>query len=352
MKKNEGKTISCIIIGDFGKDLDDEHTLAMAAGLQRAGFIELLAVVGNLGPAEGRAAIAKGTLKQVGLGHVPVGIGTPVFSGSKAFPYETDIPYVADSSELVRSGEELIVETLSQVEDNSVTLVLQSGMTDAMCLLLRHEELCVQKVAQVAMMAGVQQTGGSVALTGKFIQPDDSSNVTFDWSSGAWLYARLQELGIPMVITTRHAAYACQLPFRVYDDMEQTGNPVGICLKARQQHSMEHLWKAACAPEGAEIRGTLPPRCNRSWFVNVFCAGKDPGDVDEIWPHTDRFNLYDPMNLLVAIPEIRNRFFNPKAITVLDTEHVIVGVSAENHGIAAESALREFMVEMEISGLS
>ena len=46
----------------------------MLAGMYKENRLNLLAVVGNLAPAKERAAIARGTLNQIGLSHVPVGI--------------------------------------------------------------------------------------------------------------------------------------------------------------------------------------------------------------------------------------------------------------------------------------
>lgn len=343
------KKTNIVIIGDFGKDLDDEHALVVAAGLQKAGYIKLLAVIGNLAPAEGRAAIAKGTLNNLGMSNVPVGVGLSVFEGIE-YPYEDKVPYI-DFDGLF-NGSELMVEILTDAENKSITLVLQSGLSDASKLLREHEDLFVEKIKSVVIMGGVQNHCSNISLTGKFLQPDDANNVTYNWSDGVWLYARLQELHVPMVIITRNAAYGCQIPFVIYDDMEKTGNPVGVCLKGRQQPSLEHLWKAACAPENADIRGTLPPRCNREWFIDTFCDGNDPGQsVESIWSYTGCFNLYDPINLIAAIPEIRDKFFNWETVNVMGTSHIVIGVSPDNNGIKDEAGLREFMISMEVNGL-
>jgi len=344
-----------IIVGDFARDLDDEHTLVLAAGLQKAGLIKLCGVIGNLLPAKERAKVAKGTLNELGLSNVPVGIGSDVVKSADIHEYEVgSVPYIASEEELFPWDNALhSFLTGYSLNDEKVTLVLQSGLTDAVELLRDDEYLFQGVVEEVVIMGGIQAQGDDVMLTGKYMQSDDAHNVTYDWPSGAWLYAKLQELGIPMIITTRNTAYACQIPFSIYDEMEKTGNPVGKCLKDRQKPSLEALWTAACAPEDASIRGTLPPRCNREWFIDTFCDSKDPGDnIHEIWPYTGKFNLYDPMNLLVAVPELRKEYFQATEVSVLGTRHLIVGVSPKNNGIKNVDLLREFIVNTELSGLT
>jgi len=341
-----------IIIGDFTRDLDDEHTLIVAAFLHKLGLINLIAVVGNLKPAMCRARVAKGTLQQLGLGDIPVGFGTEVFEDLKVLPHETNIPYMADESEVVE-GYELLTQTLEDANPNSITLVLQSGLTDAANLLRRQEALLKEKVSLISIMGGVQADGSELRLTGKYVQPDDAANITYDWSSGVWLYARCLELNIPMSVLTRHAVYAAQIPFSVYDQMQATGNPIGKCLKKRQKPALQDLWKKACSPAGSKVRETLPPTRDRNWFVQVFCDGIDP-QVDgsgDIWPHIGKFNLYDPMNLVSVVPVLRDRFFSPTFLKVNDTTHLVIGVSKENHGVKDENELRSFLVEAEVNAL-
>jgi hypothetical protein len=341
-----------IIIGDFARDLDDEHTLLIAAILHKLGLINLLAVIGNLKPAKERARVAKGTLKQLGLGDILVGVGTDVFTGSKTFPYEAKVPYMADENEVV-DGYELLVKTLESAEPKSITLVLQSGLTDAVKLLQTQEELFKKKITLVAIMGGVQEDENELMFTGKYIQPDDAANITYDWSSGVWLYARLEELNIATSILTRFAVYASQIPFEMYDQMELTGNPVGKCLKDRQKPALQSLWEAACSLADSEVRGTLPPSRDRKWFVKTFCDGNDPqiDDGADIWPYVGKFNLYDPMNFISAVPVLRDRFFEPVEAIINGVKHLIIGVSEEVHGVKDVEGLRQFLVEAEVEAL-
>lgn len=341
--------MNIIMYGDFGMDLDDEFAAVMLKHLINTQNVNVLAVIANLCPAIERAAIIKGTLNELGLENIPVGVGTEVVP-LKQYKYEKDIPYATRAGLL--NGKELAVNALQKAEDNSVTLVLNSGLTDVTELLTEHQELFTRKVKSVSIMGGVQTLNDEVHLTGHYIQPDSANNITFDWPSGVWLFAKLQDLGIPMTIVTRNAAYAAQVKFSIYDKMEETGNPIGKCLKSRQEPALEKLWIAAnAAPDDLKVRGTLPPDRDRQWFLDVFCGGKDPGEVESIWPYTAAFNLYDPMNLLFSIDSIVNEFANVTKVNVKGTEHKVIGVSSKNHGIKNIDNMISLMESMILNSL-
>ena len=65
-----------ILFTDPGQDLDDELALIMLASLTRRKYVRPIAVVANLHPSLERARLAKGTLTQLGLGDVPVAVGS------------------------------------------------------------------------------------------------------------------------------------------------------------------------------------------------------------------------------------------------------------------------------------
>ncbi len=342
-----------VIIGDFLKDLDDEHALCLAAYLHKQGLIQLLCVIANLKPASVRARGAKGTLKLLGLPYVPVGIGMDV-CGTVTHPYELDIPYLAGLHEVTFDGPALLQQTLEVAADQSVVLVLQSGFTDAAALLATRPGLCLRKISHVAIMGGVVTADGAVCLDeGGFLVPDNANNNMFDWPAALAVYTQLQKLGIPFVVTTKKAAYACQVPRSMYNLMTETGNPIGPCLTRRQVPAIESWWQAACAPPGSEVRGILPPDRNRRWFIDVYCGGRDPGipDYAPIWEYVQGLNLYDPINLVAAVPKLLAQFFEPTEVVVTGTTQRVIGVSKEKHGIKNPAALRDFIINGELSSL-
>lgn len=360
-----------IVIGDFGEDLDDEVTTLLidgerrrrellflnTMGSRRQNLFELRAVVANLAPPAERARLAKGTLKALNQPTVPVGVGTDCGNavGEKGKKL-TGISYMATADE-VEPGEPLLVRALTEAEDGSITLVLISGLTDIASVLRNHSDLVKQKVHSVAIMGGINVVKGTddVLLDEQgFMTPDDAANNKFDMESAKYTYRRFQELGIPLVILTRFASGACQVPRSFYDDLAATGHPVGIKLRNSQKLSIQALWYRANLPADDEKREKLPARCDKTWFCNTFCAGKglDRTGDDEIWDLIVGFNLYDPMTLVAAIPDLRRKFFEPVTVTVQGVEHLVIGVSKDKHGVKEVQALREYMVQRCIESLT
>ena len=365
----EYKDIRFVIVGDFGKDLDDEDTVVFQDGERRArnmafvnteggrrqDLFELAAVVANLAPPVQRARLAKGTLRQLGQPGVPVGIGTDCGNSPNGHDHEfVNIPYMADEADL-EDGAALLVRTLEAADDKSITMVLISGLTDVAGLLRTHADLVRAKVSTVAIMGGVKISGDAVFVNDEgYMEPDTAANNAFDMESAKYVYRKLQEIGVPLVILTREAAYACKVPRKFYDDLADTGHPVGIKLRDSQKGSIESLWRRANLPAEHPDRGTLPARCDKEWFCNTFCKGqgKDRTGDDSIWDLVQSFNLYDPMTLIAAVPELRDRFYDPVVVKVCETEHLIIGVSKTLHGVKDAAALADYMVQRCIDSLS
>lgn len=361
--------IRFVIVGDFGKDLDDEDTVVFqdgerrhrdmsfvsTEGSRRQDLFELAAVVANLAPPIQRARLAKGTLRQLGQPNVPVGIGTDCGNSPKGHDHEfANIPYMAEEADL-ENGAELLVRTLEAADDNSITLVLISGLTDVAELLRGHADLVRSKVCSTAIMGGVKVANDQVVFDADgYMEPDTAANNAFDMESAKYVYRRLQEIGVPLVILTREAAYACKVPRKFYDDLADTGHPVGIKLRDSQKGSIESLWRRANMPADHAERGTLPARCDKDWFCNTFCngQGKDRTGDDSIWDLVQSFNLYDPMTLIAAVPELRSRFYDPVSVKIGETEHLIIGVSKTLHGVKDASSLAAYMVQRCLDSLT
>ena len=65
-----------IAISDPGKDPDDEDVLVLFGSLVQTGFVHLAAYIANLAPSDQRARLMAGSMKTLGLPHVPFGVGT------------------------------------------------------------------------------------------------------------------------------------------------------------------------------------------------------------------------------------------------------------------------------------
>lgn len=328
-----------VMIGDFGKDLDDENALLYGVGAHKAGEINLAAVVANLSPALLRARIARGMLEYLGI-DIPVGLGTSCNVEDDTQEYEANIPYLSKNTDFI-DGQKLIKDTLEKAADKSVVLLLNSGLTDAAELMKSDPLLCKRKLFRVAIMGGVVCEGGQIKLDAKGgMTPDDAANNSFDPKSAEFVYEWLQSENIPMSVLTRNAAYACKFDIGFYESLATVNDTIGLGIRDRQRPATEHLWKAANAPAGSEIRGTLPDRCTRKWFVDAYLDGIDPGNVENIWDPTLKIGTfqYDPLNVASMV---RPELFAPTKITVDKTEHQVIGVSPTETGIADTNHLRK-----------
>lgn len=346
-----------VVIADPGKALDDEEMFILIAHAQRLGLVNLLAVVANLHPSNRRAALAKGTFKLLGMGHVPIGIGNPVVK--RPVQDESDfahVTYLADESELV-PGDLLLIETLHRAEPKSITLLLVSALTDATILLAAHQSLFVEKIERVVIMGGVTklETEESPFFDEDgFLTPDSAVNNYYDMAAAQFLYRRLQELNLPMTVLSRHPAYAGKLPRSVYDLMRATDNPVGLRLASFYARYMSDFWSTVNSPPRDPEHKGLPARWNRQLFLESFCVGASgeglsgSDDVSHILTHS---TFSDPMALVATIPAWRDQFFQPLSVTTGDGTHLLIGLSRSRHGLRDRERLGNFMVEGILSGL-
>jgi hypothetical protein len=173
------------------------------------------------------------------------------------------------------------------------------------------------------------------------------------------LYRELQLEGIPLTVVTRFAAYAAKLPLSLYDKMAATKHPIGARMQKAQKHSLQHLWKRCCMPDGDPNREGLPGRCDKPWFSKVFLAGQgmDRTGEDSIWDLTGTFQAYDPMALLAALPGVRDRFLTPYMVAVEDrsgevTFHEVVGLSEAVTGVQPGAPLDDWLHLALCSGLA
>jgi inosine-uridine nucleoside N-ribohydrolase len=345
------------MMGEYGTDPDEILSLIIAAALTNQGLLDLLAVVGNHAPALQRARQAKSTLSSVGLSDIPVGMGEAGFSASNT-NHETDPRSLAPPTQIQR-GRDMLRWTLEQSDDHSVALVLNSGFTDAIWLLLDHTDLFLQKVKSVVVMSGIVTEGGRPKLDEYgFMVPSlgkgGAANNCFDPGATRHLFDAMQRHGVPMTVTTRHAAYQVKLPFRLFTELAATGHPVGIKLNDSQTASINGLWQKVNAPAGSNLRDTLPTDRDATWFGSTFCNGVVPpiSANDDVAPFIKWITLYDPLNTIAAIPSLVDRYFRPYILEAVSrrgqsgrptVNHQIIGLTPQDHGIRDAHGLRALM---------
>jgi len=380
-----------VIFTDPGQDLDDELALVLLSSLAERGFVRAIGLVANLHPSVARARLAKGTLKQLGLGQIPVAAGSD--GGCTMLKDEfsdSAFAYVAGEDEIEMDAESMLRRVLMDEEQHSVIFLCLSSLTDAARFVRDNEQLFIEKVHSVTIMGGVEVddhyhfdladelscslvehselgSDGCDANSSRasrevsflpltrtrppqLVKPDSANNNTFDMNAAVFFYKRLQELGVKMSVLTRFATYGCAIPRCIYDDMQATGSPIALRLHDVQKKSIEELWKR-CNATG-EQRCGLPPRCNKEWYMKTFLGGSggDRLPTDSIWDLVLHFNMYDPLALILSVPPVAWIFFQPTANEKIDAPVRVVG-SSDNPGIVRTDMLRQFLIENLIDGV-
>ena len=133
-------------------------------------------------------------------------------------------------------------------------------MADLAGLLREAPDLVKRKTARVVIMGGV---GPQLDPRGFVVADKRAYNNTTHQSSADYTYARVQELGLPLVVVNKEATYTAAAPRSFYDGIAATGHPVGVYLKDQQKQSLQHLWEGI-------LQGHLPPALTPEWFFRTF----------------------------------------------------------------------------------
>lgn len=189
-------------------------------------------------------------------------------------------------------------------------MVVIAGMTDASALLAEAGDLVREKLASITIMGGIDPARDADGL----VQPDTRAyNNATDIHAARALYRRAQQLGIPLRILSKEAAYRAAVPPAFYEGIARNGHPVGEYLRDVQKNALKGLWEG--------IQANLIPGLDTAWFFRTFVAAQpqDPAAADQqgamsfdaIWPQVTKLNLYDPLTLLAALPGAARLLFQP-----------------------------------------
>ena len=355
---------------DPNKDPDDLNVLVALKFLQQQGFVELRCLLATLGDRPTRlrrAQFAAGVLDDLGLESVRVGLGTDydyevkdaagavdakATDGRKAdHNVFLETPLLRPQAAVEPDGLALLKKELEQVPDHRAVLLINAGMADAAALLREAPELVKRKAAKVVIMGGVEP---SVDARGFVVADKRAYNNTTHQASADFTYARVQELGVPLVVVTKDATYAAAAPRSFYDGLAATGHPVGVYLRDQQMRSLQKLW------EGIRL-GHLPAALTPEWFFKTFTdvdldstAGKAAvaranGQVfEEIWKQVSKFNLYDPLALLAATPGASELLFQPHLPAGCVTHVQVVG----RDSIKDSTLIKDLLAGLAIESLN
>eukprot|EP01065_Artemidia_motanka_P017063 TRINITY_DN2063_c0_g1_i3.p1 TRINITY_DN2063_c0_g1~~TRINITY_DN2063_c0_g1_i3.p1 ORF type:complete len:411 (+),score=80.81 TRINITY_DN2063_c0_g1_i3:87-1319(+) len=331
-----------LLIGDFGKDLDDEKALVVAAGLRRCGLIGQIAVIANLGNSAMRARLAKGTLLELGHEDVPVAVGSDGGCTVSEHDYEFDCDYLAPVSSLhPQPGTELFFSQLSEAkaQGEQVNVVLCSSLKDMVEIMAdaRWEDLR-SAIATVCVMGGAKEAAASADSAAHLVIDDSAQNFAFHLPAAREAFSRLrQTFGDSFVVVSRYAAARGQLPRRALDRAAK--HRVAQRLLRTSKPSIQTLWQRVHRTQEERVAASdpLPARCDPEWFRGLFLeeGAAELKETDDVWSHVRGFNEYDGMTLLVSAlhgyPELFGELFVP--FQCKQTGMVVVGLSPLNHGV-------------------
>ena len=314
------------LITDLNRDPDDLTAIVMMKHLQDQGFIDLRYVVttlGDIGIRTTRARFARSVLDDLGLKNAKVAVGVEYAfdvnevdvatsakakrSRPKSHNNFLDTSLLRQNVEVEIDGLTMVKKELESIRDHSAVFLINAGMPDMVEILRELPDLVQQKTARVVVMGGVKTELDSRG----FVVADETAynNMTHQPSAN-YVYARVQELGIPFVILNRDAAYIAAVPQSFYDGMAATGHPIGVYLKIQQMRTLRNLWEEI-------LEGQLPPDRSPEWFFKTFTsidlespsgsasldsARAHPDDFEAIWKLVSKLNLYDPLSLLSGTP--------------------------------------------------
>jgi len=340
-----------IIITDAGRSLEDELTLILLRAFAERGLVQPQAVIANVSPALARARLTRGTLDTLGLYNVPVGVGTDGGTGTKgedtwSASAEQYVPREqSQSAKALISGRRLLHRTFVRARANSLTLLLLSSTKDAALFFRDNTDLFRSKIKTVVFSGGARMPRRQGSVKSQFIEPDESSlNVAIDVTSAQFLFQRLQELGVPLIVLGQGAARAAPTPRTVFDQLAELGSPIGWRLRSSQKDAIEKLW---CEARWEEIQ--------RVQFLKRYCGSNDvPRTEDNIWAYTEGFDVKDTLALIACVPTLREKYLSPQVYTLRGVEHMCIGTSVGDCGIKPdpENLLVHHLSGAYVSGIT
>ena len=245
----------------------------------------------------------------------------------------------------------MMVDIYQRAAPCSLSLLVISSTKDAALFVRDFEALFVAKTREVVIMGGAKAPRDDASHV--LLEPDSAHNNCFDKAASDYFYRRCQELGVLLVVVSRHAAMAAQVPRTLYDELAETGSPIAWRLRNSQRDKIEELWQRACGEDDATRRG-LPARCDRKWFIKTFCGGGDDPErtgTDTVWDLVKCFQQYDSVALLAAIPALRERYFTPRRVQGPLKTNLLIGEETDP-GVQAPEQLIDLMKQSYITGLT
>jgi len=332
------------VITDIAKDYDDLMALVVLKELHRLGLVQIIGVVANLHPSYKRARFARGALKTLGLGSIPVAYGT---KGSEreheVYPYEFEgCQFEVDDDEELQTGNELLLKLYLDAErrNEQVVLLLISPMQDIAEFADANPDLVAKRTAHVHIQ-------GNNTISPQYeLHPDpQAANNAFHLTAAISFHAFLSTYKIPSTTYTKSAAIACALSPEFFAALAHTGHPLGLQLHQTQLLQETAFYVTACDP----LRRFSPDR-DGTWFLKTRTNWFDPARQDynpqklddppvgkDIIPYLTKVIVYDAIAILGAAGERMDSAFGLfEPLKRGESVHPIIGIDSERPGVQVE----------------
>jgi len=254
--------------------------------------------------------------------------------------------YLAADTELdPRTGLEFILDTLAdtKAQGKEIVVVLTGALTDMDEVMADERWEDVRSaVACIGVMGGVIEDG-----QGSFVMDRTAANNAFDLEAAERVHQRFRAADSPpVVVVSRFAAIACQMPRNVLDGCTHV---VALRCVGVSEAALQKLWERSHrTPEKRrQENDTLPIRCDANWFRQTFLHPQTPrlGPYDPVWNYVKGFNEYDAIAMTAAVSFAHPPMFDEifRAVRFSDTNVYAIGLNAERHGIANTALASEFL---------
>lgn len=133
--------------------------------------------------------------------------------------------------------------------------------------------------------------------------------------------------------------------------MAAPGGLIGAKIYQAERDSLSTLWSRVCAAPDDPVRGDLPARCDRAWYIQTFCEGAaklPPGadEFDAVWPMVQSVNLYSPIAVIGAMPFTTfKNFLHSAALDVRSATHHVIGLDENSRTVTDPQLLRILFVQ-------
>ncbi len=312
-KKNGG--VPVIIITDIGRDIDGTIALMELASLERMCILNPLGVIATVAPEEERACLARVTLDSLGLCDVPVGMGSD--GGGSAEVELNSLRFLYDGRKKLfrfESGIDLMKRILIEFDQpKSVKLICLSTLKDVCNFMKQESNLFCSKIRELVIMGSVEYSEEQRRI----IPVSGGYNTKLEFEAASFVYRECQEIKIPTITVTRHAAICCPFPPSFMTILQDT----------------HHLL-------AKEVRSVYVKLC----------------DSCSKWENSNS-SIYGALALLHCVDAYRETHFTPRCHLVNGIFHKVTGAPAaedgsDRSGIANKENLRVEIQRMIQQGLS